>query len=247
MNMGIVVALVEPQYEINVGYVARIMKNFGYNQMYIINPHFNKEEAARFSTHGKDVLTSAKIITLKQLRKRFDVLVGTTAIYAYSRLNIHRDSINAVQLSEIIKEAQRQKDFCIVLGRETSGLNNKELEMCDLVVIIDTKTKYQTMNLSHALAILLYEISKILPETPLKVGRRNKTLATRQEMDLLINYVNEVANEFGYDKHKKHMLNLAVQRLLAKGLPTSKEVMLLISLLRKSLISIQRRRETLVR
>lgn len=235
--MVIAVAFIEPQYEINVGYVARIMKNFGLDQLYITNPRFNEEEAAIFSTHGKDILTSAKIVTLKQLRKKFDVLVGTTALCTYSRLNVLRDSINAVQLSEIIKETESEKDFCLVMGRETSGLNNKELEVCDLIVVIDTKSEYKTMNISHALAILLYEISKIRPGIPLKKNKRE--LATRQEMDLLINYVNKVADRFGYDKHKQPMLNSAVQRLLAKGIPTSKEVMLLVSLLRKSLIAIE--------
>jgi tRNA/rRNA methyltransferase len=238
--MVIAVAFIEPQYEINVGYVARIMKNFGFEQMYITNPRFNEEDAARFSTHGKDILASAKIVTLKQLRKTFDVLVGTTALSAYSRLNVLRDSISAVQLSEIIKETESEKDFCLVIGRETSGLNNRELEICDLFVVIDTKSEYKTMNISHALAILLYEISKIRSEIPLKKNKRNKELATRQEMDLLINYVNKVADRFGYDKHKQPMLNSAVQRLLARGTPTSKETMLLISLFRKSLLAIER-------
>jgi len=238
--MSVTIALIEPQYEINVGYVARIMKNFGYKDLCIINPRFDKEEAARFATHGSDVLASAKIITSKQLREKFDILVGTTALYAYNRLNIHRDSMNVVQLSEIIKEAEREKDFCIVLGRETSGLNNKELQMCDLIVVIDTKTEYRTMNISHALAILLYEISKSLPEIHLKKSKRSKTLATREEIDLLINYVNEIANHCGYNKHKQPLLNSAIKRLLAKGTPKSKEVMLLISLLRKSLIAIKR-------
>jgi tRNA/rRNA methyltransferase len=110
--------------------------------------------------------------------------------------------------------------------------------------VIDTKSEYKTMNISHALAILLYEISKIRPEIPLKKNKRNKELATRQEMDLLINYVNKVADRFGYDKHKQPMLNSAVQRLLARGIPTSKEIMLLISLFRKSLVTKEREKLT---
>jgi tRNA/rRNA methyltransferase len=248
--MSVAVALVEPQYETNVGYIARIMKNFGYKQLYVINPSFDKEKAARFATHGKDILASTKIITLKELREKFDVLVGTTALSAYSRLNILRNSINVVRLSEIIKNVGMEKDFCILLGRESSGLNNRECEMCDLVVTIDTKTDYRTINISHALAILLYEISKSLPEFTLKDGKmrtRSKTLATRQEMDLLINYVNEIADKCGYDKHKQPMLNSAVQRLLARGIPTSKEVMLLVSLFRKSLLTIKRQEHPRIR
>lgn len=245
--MSIVVALVEPQYETNVGYVARIMKNFGYNQLYIINPSFDKEKAAIFATHGKDILVSSKISTLGELRKKFDVLVGTTALPAYSRLNIFRNSITVVRLSEIIKDVGVEKDFCIVLGRESSGLNNRECEMCDLIVTIDTKTDYKTMNISHALAILLYEISKSLPELTLRDDkkmmtiRRSNTLATKQEIDLLINYVKEVATKCGYDEHKQPMLYSAVQRILVRAIPTSKEVMLLVSLFRKSALMIKRR------
>jgi tRNA/rRNA methyltransferase len=245
--MSIVVALVEPQYETNVGYVARIMKNFGYNQLYIINPSFDKEKAAIFATHGKDILVSSKISTLGELRKKFDVLVGTTALPAYSRLNIFRNSITVVRLSEIIKDVGVEKDFCIVLGRESSGLNNRECEMCDLIVTIDTKTNYKTMNISHALAILLYEISKSLPELILRddkkmmTTRRSNTFATKQEIDLLINYVKEVATTCGYDEHKQPMLDSAVQRILARAIPTSKEVMLLVSLFRKSALMIKRR------
>jgi tRNA/rRNA methyltransferase len=241
--MSIAVALVEPQYETNVGYVARIMKNFGYTELYVINPNFDKEKAAIFATHGKDVLATAKISTLKELREQFDVLVGTTSLFAYSRLNILRNCITVVRLSEIINSIGMEKDFCIVLGRESSGLNNRECEMCDLVVTINTKTDYRTMNISHALAILLYEISKSLPEFTLKddnMMRRSKTLATRQEMNLLIDYVNEVVDKCGYDKHKQPMLNSAVHRLLARGIPTSKEVMLLVSLFRKTVLTIKR-------
>ena len=244
--MSIVVALVEPQYETNVGYVARIMKNFGYNQLYVINPSFDKERAAIFATHGKDILASSKISTLDELRRKF-VLVGTTALPAYSRLNVFRNSITAIRLSEIIKAVGVEKDFCIVLGRESSGLNNVECEMCDLIVTIDTKTDYKTMNISHALAIILYEISKSLPGLILKDDkkmmmtiRRSNTLATKQEIDLLINYVKAVATTCGYDEHKRPMLDSAVQRILARAIPTSKEVMLLVSLFRKSALMIKR-------
>jgi tRNA/rRNA methyltransferase len=152
-----------------------------------------------------------------------------------------------VQLSEIIKDVGVEKDFCIVLGRESSGLNNRECEMCDLIVTIDTKTKYKTMNISHALAILLYEISKSLPKLILRddkkmmtTRRRSNTFATKQEIDLLINYVKEVATTCGYDEHKQPMLDSAVQRILARAIPTSKEVMLLVSLFRKSALMIKR-------
>jgi TrmH family RNA methyltransferase len=236
----VAVALIEPQYHVNVGHIARLMKNFGLRRLYFVKPHFNKAEAVKYSTHGKDVLAGAKTMTLKQLRKKFDVLVGTTAIRATSRLNIIRESIGAEQMARIIHEGSG-RNFCIVLGRESSGLNNGELALCDLVVNIDTKTNYRTMNVAHALGILLYEISKSKPELPVKKSKKTVDLASQQDTDLLLQYVSRVADAGNYDQHKKPLLEAAFKKLLAKSAPTAKDIMLLVSLLRRSLLALERK------
>jgi TrmH family RNA methyltransferase len=238
--LAIAVALVEPRGYVNVGHVARLMKNFGLKKLYFVRPDFDRAEAVRYSTHGKDVLAAAKTMTLKQLRKKFDVLIGTTAIRATSRLNILRESIRPEHMARIIRDGD-SKDFCIVLGRESSGLNNEELTMCDLVVNIDTKTKYGTMNVAHALAVLLYEISKSKPELPVKKSKKMVDLASQQHIDLLLKYVSRVAEAGNYDMHKKPLLEAAVKKLLAKSVPTTKDVMLLVSLFRRSLLAIERK------
>jgi TrmH family RNA methyltransferase len=178
-------------------------------------------------------------VTLGQLRNKFDVLIGTTAIQATSRLNILRESISAEQLAKIIHDPST-KNFCILLGRESSGLNNEELELCNLVVTIDTKTNYRTMNVAHALAILLYEISKLKSELPVKKSKKRVDLASQKDIDLLLQYVSKLADAGNYDLHKKPLLEAAAKKLLAKSVPTTKDVMLLMSLLRKSLLAIER-------
>ena len=239
--MVVAVALIEPQYPINVGHIARLMKNFGLKSLYFVRPNFDKTEAAKYSTHGNDVLVAAKTVTLRQLRKKFDVLIGTTAIQAISRLNILRESISAERLAKIIHDSST-KDFCILLGRESSGLNNEELELCNLVVTIDTKTNYRTMNVAHALAILLYEISKLQlsSELPAKKSKKIVDLASKKDIDLLLQYVSKLADAGNYDLHKKPLLEAAAKKLLAKSVPTTKDIMLLMSLLRKSLLAIER-------
>jgi TrmH family RNA methyltransferase len=216
------------------------MKNFGLKRLYFVRPSFDKAEAVKYSTHGKDVLAAAKTMTLKQARKKFDILIGTTAIRATSRLNILRESIDPEQMARIIHDGDG-KDFCIVLGRESSGLNNEELTMCDLVVNIDTKTKYRTMNVAHALAVLLYEISKSKPELPVKKSKKMVDLASQEDIALLLQYVSRVAEAGNYDMHKKPLLEAAVKKLLAKSVPTTKDVMLLVSLFRRSLLAIERK------
>jgi TrmH family RNA methyltransferase len=237
--MAVAVTLIEPQYPVNVGHIARLMKNFGLKSLYFVRPHFDKAEAAKYSTHGNNILIAAKTVTLRQLRKKFDVLIGTTAIQATSRLNILRESINAEQLAKIIHDSST-KDFCILLGRESSGLNNEELELCNLVVTIDTKTNYRTMNVAHSLAI----ISKLQSsEMPVKKSKKRVELASQKDIDLLLQYVSKLADAGNYDLHKKPLLEAAAKKLLAKSVPTTKDIMLLMSLLRKSLLAIERLRQ----
>ncbi len=239
--MPIAVALIEPQYHINVGHIARLMKNFGLKQLYMVNPHYDKEEAIRYATHGKDILMRTKIITLKQLRKKFDILIGTTAIPATSRLNVLRESITPEQMAKIIHDTDR-RDFCIVLGKESAGLRNEELSVCNLVCIIDTRTDYRTMNVAHALAVLLYEISKLKPEARIKKSRKKIDLAVKQDIDLLMLYIDKIANLGNYDVHKRPLLDAAVKKILAKSMPTTKDTMLLVSLLRKAVLAIERQK-----
>lgn len=240
----VAVALIEPQYYVNVGHIARLIKNFGLKRLYMVNPQYDKEEAVRYATHGKDILASAKVTTLEQLRKKFDILIGTTAIQATSRLNVLRESISPEQMAKIISDANG-KDFCIVLGRESSGLNNEELGLCDLVCIIDTKTKYRTMNVAHALAVLLYEISKLKPETLDKKSSKKKIdLASQQDIDLLMQYVDKIASLGNYDMHKRPLLDAAIKKILAKSMPTTKDIMLLVSLLRKGVLAIERQKQS---
>jgi TrmH family RNA methyltransferase len=178
---------------------------------------------------------------MKQLRNMFDILVGTTAIAGTSRLNVLRESVDPENLAKVIHEGD-SKSFCIVLGREASGLNNRELAMCDLVVFIDTKTEYRTMNVAHALAVILYEISKLKPAVTAKKSKKQMNIASQKDIDLLLNYLSRVADAGNYDLHKKPLLEAAVRKILAKSAPTEKDTMLLVSLLRRCLLAIERSR-----
>ena len=240
MPLGIV--LVEPRHHINVGYVARIMKNFGVSRLLMVNPIYDMEEARRYAMHGYHILETAISTNFEELRRNSRMLVGTTALKASSRLNIVRDTISPIRLAELIYDIPKKENIYIVFGREASGLKNSELQMCDIVLTNDTGTDYATMNISHALAIILYEITKRdLQHTTSRVAVRNPRIASRPETEMLIAYAAKAAEMAGYDIHKKPLLDCALKRLLAKSNPTSKEVMLMVSIFRKVNLNMQRR------
>ena len=87
------IILIEPEISENIGFVARVMKNFDFKDLILINPKCDLDKANKTAKHAKDILKKAKIKKISFLKK-FDFLIGTTAIlgtdYNISRTTSHR-------------------------------------------------------------------------------------------------------------------------------------------------------------
>jgi TrmH family RNA methyltransferase len=225
------VALVEPMYEINVGHIARVMKNFGLEELLLINPKVDLSKARKFASHGVDILDKAKETSLDELRKNFDIVVGTTAIAAKRPTKILRKALTPENLVENLKDFSG--DLCLLFGREATGLKNEELKLCDLVISIGTGTGYRTLNISHSVAITLYEISKLRIEI-------HEEMASREDKERTIEYSVKLARICGFQEHKVPLLEEAMRKLLGKGRPSPRELYLMMGLLREAILALQR-------
>src|SRR5271155_2280731 len=85
MGMNLVnfmeIAVMEPKYQINLGYIARVSKNFGISGLILINPRCNYKgkEAIKYSKHAVDLLKKATIIkNIKELKA--EMLIGSTGV-----------------------------------------------------------------------------------------------------------------------------------------------------------------------
>lgn len=154
------IILVEPKYEGNIGSVARVMKNFGFSDLILVNPQVKKigKEARKMATHAQDILKNAKIISkFSEVTEKFDFLVGTTAIVGTDR-NPLRTPITAEKLKNSLKVKGK---IALVFGREDYGLFNEEIQECDLLVTIPANEEFPTLSLPQSVGILLYELSKL--------------------------------------------------------------------------------------
>lgn len=221
----VTVALVEPTYSLNVGYVARVMKNFGVPRLILVNSAADLQAARKYASHGGEVLDNAQSQTFAQLLDDSGLLVGTTAIPARRKTNLKRDAVTPSRLAQII--GSQTGKVTILLGRDTVGLNTEELQACDVVVTIPTKTRYRTLNISHALAILLYELTRVRPT-------RHRRLAGRPDRQRTIEYATRLAELAGYQKHRIRLLRETLRLLLGRSTPTPKEVYILMGVLRKA-------------
>jgi TrmH family RNA methyltransferase len=149
------VAIVGAQTSGNLGAISRVMANFGLKELYLVNPECEiiTDESRARAMRSIKILENAKIIkNFKQIKA--DYLIATSAKLGSSS-NIHRLYLTP---KELAKNIDSNLNYCIVIGREDKGLFNEELKQCNILVHIPTSKDYKAMNISHSLAIILYEL-----------------------------------------------------------------------------------------
>lgn len=222
------VTLVGPEYPINVGYIARLVKNFGLRRLYLVEPKFDRRVASVYAAHGSEVIEQAQEVSLDQLRRRHDLLVATTAIPATRRTNVNRLSVSP---EEVRRYLSSSKSASLVLGRDTTGLKNEEVARCDLVTTMQTGTKYRTLNVSHSAAILFYVLSKTTQE--------KRAVPSLREREAFAGCAYELAVASGLQQFRSERLRKLAARMAIRSQLDEKELGLLLSLMRKALATIE--------
>ena len=134
-----------------------MVKNFGVEKLYLVRPKVDMSVASIYASHAVDVLENAELLTFSQLRKRNELLVATTAVGARRKSNVIRRSARPEQVAGYVRSA---RSASLVFGRDTTGLTNEEIRQCDITTVVETGSRYKTLNVSHAAAILLYVVSR---------------------------------------------------------------------------------------
>jgi len=225
MNHKLSLTLVGPEYPVNVGYTARLMKNFGVQRLFLVDPRVDLRIAAVYASHGHDLIEDAEIIRFEELRKRHELLVATTAIRARRKGNVARTTVKP---EEVVNYVAESRSTSLVFGRDTTGLRNEEIEQCDITTCIETGTEYRTLNLSHAAAIMLYIISK--SERRMS-GDIHQSFGAR---NMLAHYAYDVAVASGLQEHRARKLRELTRRIALKSELSDREITSFLSLLRRA-------------
>ncbi len=157
---NISVILIQPQGPVNVGSVCRVMMNFGFSDLRLVNPcrDFRKIfDARKMAIGAVSLLEQAYYYKdLKSALKNCNTAFGTTRRIGKYRKNL----LTPEQAGSEIAGLGDHHKCALVFGREDNGLKSEELELCQHFVTIPTDDAFASMNLSHALCVFAYEISK---------------------------------------------------------------------------------------
>jgi TrmH family RNA methyltransferase len=238
------VVLVEPSKPQNLGSIARVMMNFGFNNLIIVNPKLDlaDPEVEIVSRRAKHIINRAQLITsMKEVRENFNYLIGTTARVG-SDYNLKRVAISPEQL---LDEELKHEKLGLVFGREQHGLSNDEIALCDFVITIPTHEAYPAMNLSHAVTIILYFMFQkytCLNNANFK-GRPKHRAASYEERQQLMVYYNKLVTNSGYHPEKRQVAFQAFSNILSRGYVTGRELTTLMGVLKWIELNLKKKAE----
>ena len=225
---NIYIVFVECETPGNIGFLARTMANFGFKNLVLINPPALTPEAYYQATHGKYIVENALVYpSLDEFyqSKRIDFKIASTGV-AGGSYNLSRIPLRPEQLSKSININNK---IAILFGREGDGLSNKEIEDCDICVSIPTDPTYPILNISHAAAIIFYELFKNKHEFPVE-GLEESTLL---EKEYLIKDMEEMINGLDIPYHKKRNGLKVFKNIINRAFITGREAHTFKGILRR--------------
>jgi TrmH family RNA methyltransferase len=147
------VVLVRPHFASNLGSVARAAKNFGVLDVRLVEPAVAAdEESLRLSSGADDLLAAfTRRATLQEAVAEFDAVIATSSLRG-------REEQRFLDLSELpgfLGELGPEARAAFVFGPERSGLTEEERSRASACLRLPTDPSFPTMNVSHAVAVVL--------------------------------------------------------------------------------------------
>lgn len=225
---NIYIVFVECETPGNIGFLARTMANFGLKNLVLINPPTLTNDAYYQATHGKYLVENAKIYkTLDEFyqSQRIDFKVASTGM-AGGSYNLSRIPLRPEELGKSINVSNK---IAILFGREGNGLTNAEIDDCDICVSIPTDPTYPIMNISHAAAIIFYELFKNRHE----YGVEGLSESIPLEKEYLVKDMKELIDRLDIPDHKKRNGLKTFNNIISRAFITGREAHTFKGILRR--------------
>jgi len=235
------IVLVEPTHPGNIGSVARAMKTMGLSQLVLVKPKkFPHYEATKLAAGAENVLLDAEVVeTTDQAVNDCTMVLGTSVRDREVSWPTYSPRETAVRVDQHIGLDQHK--VAILFGRESSGLTNAELDMCQSQIRISASEEYSSLNLASAVQIIAYELRmqfldaaegpRINSEWD-SPAKERQLAATKFQKDGHIQHLQKTLESLDFIKAKPPtMLMRKLTRLYSKADLTVEEIQILRGIL----------------
>ena len=223
--------LVKPQLGENIGASARSLKNFGFKNLIITNPRdgWPNIKAKATSVDAFDILKKTKVSNdTKHAIKNFDLIFSFSA----RKRDVNKKHISITQFLKVLKKTKTKK-IGFMFGPEASGLSNYDLSFSNYVVQIPSSPNFKSLNLSHSVSLICYEIFKMNNYKLLKETSFKKELGKKGKMTSVLNLLKFHLNKKNFFKpqEKRSSMITNINNLFYRMEPNDKELRILASII----------------
>jgi tRNA/rRNA methyltransferase len=173
------IILVEPQMGENIGAAARVMYNFGFDDLRIVNPRDGwkgtqvYDKAHEMSAHADWIIEKVRLFESVD-----SAIADLEHVYAASARP--RDMTKEVITP---KEIKLKGKTGFMFGRESNGLTNEQIMLANQIVTIPVNPEYSSINISMSVGIICYEASQQSLQKP------EFEMATKGDIDALVKHI----------------------------------------------------------
>jgi TrmH family RNA methyltransferase len=230
--------LVAPRVPGNLGSTARAAKNFGVADVRLVEPACEPDEEAFRLASGADerLLGMRRFPTLIDAVADFDAVVATSSL----RGRTERRWLTLAELPEFLSSLGAGARVAYVFGRERSGLTEDERSRATATLTLPTDPTFPTMNLAHALAVILAVHRAFGPLVA--PPAREEQLAPSRELEGAVEHWDRALEAIGfYDTGHRERSLRDWRRIVAARPLSMREVAILRGVANRVLVSLRRR------
>ena len=225
--------LVKPQLPENIGFCARALKNFGFKSLDLVNPkkEWPNQKAIATSVGAKDIINKTRVYShIKEAINKYDVVYASSA----RKRDINKKHLSFDQFIKSIKTNSRKK-IGLIFGPEASGLSNEDIAYSNYVFKIPVNKNFQSINLSHSVILICFEIFKNLKKNYPKNEKKLNDKISKKSLNTLVNYLENRLEKKGFfsPNEKKKIMLINLRNIFGRLELSHKELRILSSIFSK--------------
>ncbi len=229
------VVLVNARNPLNIGAAARVMSNFGFLHLRVVNPYKVAFREARSAVGASALLASAgEFETVGEAVADCALVIGTTA---GGRRQLQHAMRGLESGALAIRKRLASGRVALLFGSERIGLRNDDLSYCHWLMRIPTREEHRSVNLGQAVAICLYELARGSVTSPRPEKQKP---ATGVELERIDEVMLEALRLSGFIKPRASVLaGEKMRRLIRRLKLSSSDAEVLLGMLRHILWKLQ--------
>jgi tRNA/rRNA methyltransferase len=227
----------------NIGSVARAMKNVGIKELSLVKPAASPlhPDARLMAVRADDILEGALVFSrLTDAIADCAWVIGTTRRRGKGREGV----IDPRQMATEIADITQQNKVAVVFGPEDRGLTNRDLDLCQRFVTIPSHEEYGSLNLAQAVMIICYEI--YLATHHNEANSLTRRLATSEELEGMYYHMEEALLRIGFlDQNNPKRIMAVLRRIFSKARLNPREVKIMRGICRQGTWYAEQKDDTL--